>query len=81
MKTGVFPFCTQQDKKKRNGCIKESTQKKENRLFELLKTKKQNRKHFFSINDDVHVILNDVEMKIYGDNHFHLDDDDDFDGI
>jgi len=44
----------------------------------LLKKKK---KICFKINDDVHVISNDVEMMIDDDKHCHLDDDDDFDGI
>jgi hypothetical protein len=64
---------TSRQKKEGNGCIKESTQKK-NTLFKLFEKKKK-------INDDVHVISNHVGEQIYDDNHFHRDDDDDFDGV
>jgi hypothetical protein len=68
-------------KKEGNSRIKESSQRRnktKNRLFKLLKKRKE---IYFKINDDVHVILNDVEMMIDDDKNCSLYDDDDFDGI
>ncbi len=59
------------------------TKQNKNRLFKIVE-KKEKKKICFKINDDVHVISNDVEMMMIDDDddkHCHLDDDDDFYGI